>query len=111
MGAGELICVRGQNGRVRRECGRGAHFARPDRRLGRETRMSPPQGCYAGIERNHEQQALTRALRTFACEVGAQVIAEGIEEPAELPTLQDLGVPWGQGYLISRPAPRQPVRA
>ena len=59
----------------------------------------------AGINRNHEQQALTRALLTFAYEVGAQVIAEGIEEPAELNTLQDLGVPWGQGYLIGRPAP------
>jgi EAL domain-containing protein (putative c-di-GMP-specific phosphodiesterase class I)/CheY-like chemotaxis protein len=58
-----------------------------------------------GIHRNHEQQALTRALLTFACEVGAQVIAEGVEEPAELTTLRDLGVPWGQGYLIGRPAP------
>jgi EAL domain-containing protein (putative c-di-GMP-specific phosphodiesterase class I)/FixJ family two-component response regulator len=65
----------------------------------------------AGIDHNHEQQALTRALLTFAHEVGAQVIAEGIEEPAELTTLQDLGVPWGQGYLISRPAPRHVLRA
>ena len=61
----------------------------------------------AGINRNHEQQALTRALLTFANDVGAQVIAEGIEEPAELNTLRDLGVPWGQGYLIGRPAPLQ----
>jgi EAL domain-containing protein (putative c-di-GMP-specific phosphodiesterase class I) len=58
-----------------------------------------------GINRNHEQQALTRALLTFAYEVGAKVIAEGIEEPAELRTLQNLGVQWGQGYLIGRPAP------
>ena len=64
-----------------------------------------------GIDRNHDQRALTRARPTFAHEVGAQVNAEGIEEPAELTTLQDLGVPWGQGYLISRPAPRQGVRA
>jgi EAL domain-containing protein (putative c-di-GMP-specific phosphodiesterase class I)/DNA-binding NarL/FixJ family response regulator len=61
----------------------------------------------AGINRSHEQQSLTRALLTFAHEVGAQVIAEGIEEPAELTTLQDLGVTWGQGYLIGRPAPLQ----
>ena len=65
----------------------------------------------AGINRNHEQQALTRALLTFAYEVGAKVIAEGIEEPAELETLQDLGVPWGQGYLIGLPAPLTAVRA
>jgi EAL domain-containing protein (putative c-di-GMP-specific phosphodiesterase class I) len=43
--------------------------------------------------------------------VAEVLIAESIEEPAGIPTLQDLGVPWGQGYLISRPAPRQPVRA
>jgi EAL domain-containing protein (putative c-di-GMP-specific phosphodiesterase class I)/AmiR/NasT family two-component response regulator len=69
----------------------------------------------AGIHRNHEQQALTRALLVFAREVGAEVIAEGIEEPAELTTLQDLGVKWGQGYLIGRPAqlpqPWSPVDA
>ena len=59
----------------------------------------------AGIHHNHGQQALTRALLTFAHEVGAQVIAEGIEEPAELETLRALGVPLGQGYLIGRPAP------
>ncbi|MEP7017930.1 MAG: EAL domain-containing protein [Actinomycetota bacterium] len=63
----------------------------------------------AGIDRNHEQQALTRALLAFAAEVGAQVIAEGIEETVELSTLQDLGVPWGQGYLLGRPAPL-PIR-
>jgi len=59
----------------------------------------------AGIDRSHEQQALTRALLAFANDVGAQVIAEGIEEPDELSALQDLGVPWGQGYLLGRPAP------
>jgi EAL domain-containing protein (putative c-di-GMP-specific phosphodiesterase class I)/ActR/RegA family two-component response regulator len=59
----------------------------------------------SGINRSHEQQALTRALLAFAYEIGAKVIAEGIEEPAELKTLQDLGVPWGQGYLIGLPAP------
>jgi EAL domain-containing protein (putative c-di-GMP-specific phosphodiesterase class I)/ActR/RegA family two-component response regulator len=58
-----------------------------------------------GINHNREQQFLTRALLTFAHDVGAQVIAEGIEEPADMYTLQDLGVPFGQGYLIGLPAP------
>jgi EAL domain-containing protein (putative c-di-GMP-specific phosphodiesterase class I) len=58
-----------------------------------------------GINRNREQQFLARALLTFADDVGAQVIAEGIEEPADMYTLQDLGVPFGQGYLIGLPAP------
>ena len=59
----------------------------------------------AGIGHNQEQQALTRALLSFAGDVGAQVIAEGIEEPDELSALKDLGVPWGQGYLLGRPCP------
>jgi EAL domain-containing protein (putative c-di-GMP-specific phosphodiesterase class I)/DNA-binding NarL/FixJ family response regulator len=57
----------------------------------------------AGIDRNTGQKALTRALLGFANEVGAQVIAEGIEQPDELTALRDLGVPWGQGYLLGRP--------
>ncbi len=65
----------------------------------------------SGINRNHEQQALTRAMLAFAYEVGAEVIAEGIEEPAERDTLRDLGVPWGQGYLIGHPAPLRPAWA
>jgi EAL domain-containing protein (putative c-di-GMP-specific phosphodiesterase class I) len=40
---------------------------------------------------------------SFAQEVGAQLIAEGVEEPAELAAVQDLGVPWAQGYLLGRP--------
>ncbi len=57
----------------------------------------------AGIDRDMGQKALTRALLGFANEVGAQVIAEGIEQLDELTALQDLGVPWGQGYLLGRP--------
>jgi EAL domain-containing protein (putative c-di-GMP-specific phosphodiesterase class I) len=33
------------------------------------------------------------------------VIAEGIEEPAQLELLRDLGCSMGQGYLLARPAP------
>jgi len=59
----------------------------------------------AGIQQHREQQALTRALLAFAADVGAEVVAEGIEDLAELATLQELGVPYGQGYLLGRPAP------
>ena len=64
----------------------------------------------AGIDRNTGQKALTRALLGFANEVGAKVIAEGIEQPDELTALQDLGVPWGQGYLLGRPSASSTVR-
>jgi EAL domain-containing protein (putative c-di-GMP-specific phosphodiesterase class I)/DNA-binding NarL/FixJ family response regulator len=57
----------------------------------------------AGIHRSPDQQALTRALVTFARDVGADVIAEGIEDDDDLVVLRDLGVPLGQGYLLGRP--------
>jgi EAL domain-containing protein (putative c-di-GMP-specific phosphodiesterase class I) len=42
---------------------------------------------------------------TFAAEIDTVLIAEGIEEPDELAALRDLGVAWGQGYHLGRPAP------
>ena len=59
----------------------------------------------AGIHRHRGQQALTRAILAFALEVGAEVVAEGIEQVADLLVLQDLGVPFGQGYLLGPPDP------
>ena len=47
-------------------------------------------------------------MRHFAERVGCEVIAEGIEEQAELEMLVELGVPLGQGYLLARPAPLSP---
>jgi EAL domain-containing protein (putative c-di-GMP-specific phosphodiesterase class I) len=49
--------------------------------------------------------ALGAALVSFAGEVGAVIVAEGIETPGELAMLRRLGIPWGQGYLLARPAP------
>jgi len=50
-----------------------------------------------------------RLLMAQAVEVcrylGAGVIAEGIEKPGELKVLQNLGVEYGQGYLLGRPQP------
>jgi EAL domain-containing protein (putative c-di-GMP-specific phosphodiesterase class I) len=40
---------------------------------------------------------------TFAAEVEAQVIAEGVENDRELGALERLHVPWMQGYHLGRP--------
>lgn len=56
-----------------------------------------------GIHDDPARRALGTALVTFARELDATVIAEGIETPEELTTLQDLGIGWGQGYHLSRP--------
>ncbi len=51
------------------------------------------------------QRALTTALVTFAREIDAEIIAEGIESQAQLDTLLGLGVTIGQGYHLGPPGP------
>lgn len=51
------------------------------------------------------RQAMIAGLRHFAERAGCEVIAEGIEEQAELDILRELGVSLGQGYLLGRPEP------
>jgi EAL domain-containing protein (putative c-di-GMP-specific phosphodiesterase class I) len=56
-----------------------------------------------GIDTDPARRALAAAAVMFAAEIGALVIAEGIETPAELATVRSLGVPAVQGYLLGRP--------
>ena len=55
------------------------------------------------IQTQRTQRAMASALVTFAREVGASVIAVGIETEAELAVIRELGVPLGQGYYFGRP--------
>ena len=55
------------------------------------------------IDSDPAKRALTAALVRFAADIGALVTAEGIESSAELDTLRDLGVEYGQGYYLGRP--------
>ncbi len=56
-----------------------------------------------GIDCDGDRRALASSLLTFAREVSATVIAEGIETAAELDTLRGLGAALGQGYYLARP--------
>lgn len=58
----------------------------------------------AGIDDDQGRQALGAALVEFARRIGAALIAEGIETPAELAAVTGLGMTAGQGYLIGRPS-------
>ncbi|WP_432491681.1 EAL domain-containing protein [Kineococcus gypseus] len=58
-----------------------------------------------GIDADPARRAVARALVGFVSEVGATLVAEGVERPAELAVLGDLGVHCAQGYLLGRPAP------
>jgi EAL domain-containing protein (putative c-di-GMP-specific phosphodiesterase class I) len=67
------------------------------------------------IHSDPARRALAGSLKLFADEIGALVVAEGIEVRAELVTLQALGVPWGQGFHLGLPGAlptgRKPSRA
>ena len=58
-----------------------------------------------GIHLDPVRRALARSLAEFARQTGAILVAEGIEEAAELTVLKALGVHAGQGYLLCRPMP------
>ena len=58
-----------------------------------------------GLDADVPRRALARALITFAETVGATIIAEGVEQEAEVAALRMLGVRYGQGYHLGRPAP------
>lgn len=57
----------------------------------------------AGIDSDHLQMALGRAMVNFASDIGATITAEGIETAAELASVTALGMTSGQGYLLGHP--------
>lgn len=56
------------------------------------------------IDTDRNRRALAAALVTFAEVAGGTIIAEGIETAPEMDTLQQLGIKYGQGYFLGRPA-------
>ena len=58
-----------------------------------------------GIDSDLVRRALATALISFASEIGAAIIAEGIETEAEYDTLCGLGIPYGQGFHFGEPGP------
>ena len=58
-----------------------------------------------GIDADRAKRALASALVSFADDMDMHMVAEGIETEAELATLRELGVPYGQGYFLAEPGP------
>lgn len=56
------------------------------------------------IDSSYIRREMTRALKAFADKIGSTIVAEGIERDAELRALLDLGIQFGQGFLLGRPA-------
>lgn len=64
----------------------------------------------AGIDRSHRHQRLVRKVVDLCRQLGASVVAEGVETVDEFHALIDAGAPLAQGYLFARPAyPVPPV--
>ncbi len=93
--------------------GRGAKVAIDDAGAGHAsmrhvTQLSPDyikidRSLIHDIHLDYAKRALVRSMVTLEKDLGAAVVAEGIESADELRTLRELGVPFGQGYLLARP--------
>lgn len=58
------------------------------------------------IDKDAFKQALMKAFYEFSVVTNMKIIAEGIETLDELNTLINIGIPYGQGYLLCRPNPQ-----
>jgi EAL domain-containing protein (putative c-di-GMP-specific phosphodiesterase class I) len=56
------------------------------------------------IDSSYIRREMTRALKAFADRIGSSIVAEGIEREGERQTLLELGIEYGQGFLLGRPA-------
>jgi EAL domain-containing protein (putative c-di-GMP-specific phosphodiesterase class I) len=59
-----------------------------------------------GIDHDGARRAMIACLVLYALESGSLIVGEGVETPAELDTLDLLGVDAAQGYLLGRPTTR-----
>jgi EAL domain-containing protein (putative c-di-GMP-specific phosphodiesterase class I) len=56
------------------------------------------------IETDRLVSHLIRHLQGYCCEVGAELVVEGVERPGQLATLHKIGVRYAQGFLLGRPS-------
>lgn len=62
-----------------------------------------------GIDKDPVKRALIETFVTFADKIGSKIIAEGIESQAQAACLIDIGVHFGQGFYLARPAAPKPA--
>jgi EAL domain-containing protein (putative c-di-GMP-specific phosphodiesterase class I) len=60
------------------------------------------------IDRHRRRQQLVSSVVRLCTELGAKVVAEGVETRDEYRALCDTGVHYGQGYLFARPGFPEP---
>lgn len=58
-----------------------------------------------GVDADPVKLQFLKSIQCIAESCGTHVIAEGVETEAELNTVKDIGIVFGQGYFIARPSP------
>ena len=58
-----------------------------------------------GCHRDFHRRAVLASIEQLAGPFGARVVAEGVEDPAEMETLKRIGISLVQGFLFGQPAP------
>lgn len=61
-----------------------------------------------GVHQDSHKVDVIRTILTLAERLGAQVVAEGVEEAAELTVLRDLGCGYAQGFYLGYPLAAPP---
>ena len=66
--------------------------------------MKMDMSITTGIDRDPARRGLARAIVSVARDIGATVVAEGVETQVELDTVSHVGIDAAQGYFLARPA-------
>ena len=61
------------------------------------------QSITRNVDADDARRRLAQSIAEFAAQIGATVIAEGVESQGELDAVCAAGIPWAQGYHLSRP--------
>jgi PAS domain S-box-containing protein/diguanylate cyclase (GGDEF)-like protein len=69
------------------------------------TEIKIDRGFVQAMSESATKRIIVEAVVRLGQELGAEVVAEGIETEAERAVLCEMGCPYGQGYLFSRPLP------
>ena len=57
------------------------------------------------MDKSESSLRIVASIAHLAHELGMDIVAEGIEEEAQMEALRDLGCQLGQGYFMSKPLP------
>ncbi len=68
------------------------------------------QSFVQDIGRDEKDERLIEAIVGLAHRIGAQIVAEGVEETTQMEWLRTVGCDLVQGYLLGRPGPFDQMR-